>query len=150
MALIPRRFLIPLLLLGLCGCKLIDQTTFAPSPSKNPVVTPQAAVQPAPQNRVDPRTPLVIIDQGTPVPAYSGVLRSAVAAARQSDPNVNFDVTIVVPSTGDPAASVAAAQPETATLMQQIAGDGIPDANLHLRAATDPGLTHRQIRVYVR
>ena len=145
-----RRSLIAVPLLGLAGCKLIDQTTFAPSPSTNPVLTHPAPASPAAQTRVDTRTPLLVIDQGTPVSAYGALLRGAAAAARRRDPNVQFDVTIVVPAQGDAVASVSAAQPEAAAAMQEIAAAGIPASSLHLRAATDANLTHRQIRVYVR
>jgi hypothetical protein len=51
----------------LTGCKLIDQTTFAPSPE-------ETAAKAAPP-KADPRTPLVTIGYATPNPSYQDVLR---------------------------------------------------------------------------
>ncbi|HEX5325941.1 MAG TPA: hypothetical protein VFW75_04670 [Acetobacteraceae bacterium] len=130
----------------LSGCKLIDQTTFAPSPSHNP------AVLPAPP-RVDRRTALITIDQGTDVQAYRSLLRYAVEQARSRDPNVQFDVVVVVPGIGDAAAqasALAAAQPEASVVMQEIGRDGVTPTQVHLRAAVDTTAVRRQIRVYVR
>lgn len=150
MAPLYRRPFIALLIIGLSGCKLIDQTTFAPSPSKNPVVgSPASAAAPV-QARVDTRVPLITINQGTPVSSYRHVLRSVVSAARARDPNVQFDITMVVPAQGDALTAVTATRPEAAALMQEMTADGISDSNIHLRAATDARLTQRQIRVYVR
>ncbi len=150
MAPLYRRPFIALLIVGLSGCKLIDQTTFAPSPSKNPVVASPAPAAAPVQARVDTRVPLVTIDQGTPVSSYRKVLRSVVLAARARDPNVQFDITMVVPAQGDALTAVTATRPEAAALMQEMTADGISDSNIHLRAATDARLTQRQIRVYVR
>jgi hypothetical protein len=147
MAPLYRRPSIALLIIGLSGCKLIDQTTFAPSPSKNPVL---ASPAPSAAPVVDTRVPLITINQGTPVSSYRNVLRSVVSAARARDPNVQFDITMVVPAAGASLTAVTATRPEAAALMQEMAADGIPDSNIHLRAATDAHLTQRQIRVYVR
>lgn len=127
---------------ALAACDLMDQTTFAPSPSQNPVFTRTP--------RVDPRAPLVTISQGTPVPAYSALLQGAVRAAQARDPNVQFDVTIVVPNNTEAAAGVSAARPEALAAMQQIAAAGVPDDRINLRAATTDATQPRQIRIYVR
>ncbi len=137
-------------LLLLSGCKLIDQTTFAPSPSRNPALLPQSGPSASlPVARVDTRTPLAVIDQNTPVSAYESVLRAAVQAARARDPGVNFDVTIVVPAQGNPAAALTQSQPQAAEVMHAVIAAGIPDDHVHLRAAPDPALHAAQIRVYV-
>jgi hypothetical protein len=141
---------IPLLLTVLAGCRLIDQTTFAPSPSKNPALVKSVPAPAAAQARAEPRIPLITIDQGTPVAEYRGVLHSVVGAAIARDPNVQFDVTMVVPAHGDPLATVAESRSEAAAVMQEMSVDGIPDSNIHLRAATEAHLTRRQIQVYVR
>lgn len=136
-------------LLLLAGCKLIDQTTFAPSPSHNPVVAHQSAPSALPVARVDSRTPLVVIDRNTPVSAYTSVLRAAVQAARARDPNVSFDVTIVVPAQENPGAALAQAGPQATDVMHAVALAGIPEDRVHLRASADPDLHASQIRLYV-
>jgi hypothetical protein len=131
------------------GCKLIDQTTFAPSPSQNPALLPA----PPPPPPIDKRAPLITINQGTPIPAYRDLLRVAIEQARRRDPNVRFDVTVVVPNSSDPAAqaaAVASTQKEAVALMQQIGLDGVAPTNISLRAGVDASATQRQIRVYVR
>ena len=75
----------------LAGCKLIDQTTFAPSPE---APTTEAVAPP----KVDPRTPLVTIDYGGPPPDYLGLLRFAVHAAETRAPGVEYDVIGMLPA----------------------------------------------------
>jgi hypothetical protein len=144
------RCCVAVLTICLAGCKLIDQTTFAPSPSKNPALLPT----PAPTvGKIDPRTPLLSIDAGTPLPAYGDVLRYAVGLAMRRNPNVRFDVLVAVPDTGDAAAQAAAVtsvQGQAVALMQQIGADGVPASDIDLRAGVDPHVTQSQIRVYVR
>jgi hypothetical protein len=144
------RCCVAVLTICLAGCKLIDQTTFAPSPSKNPALLPA----PAPAvGKIDPRTPLLSIDAGTPVPQYGQVLRYAVGLAKRRDPNVRFDVLVAVPDTGDAAAQTAAvtnAQGQAVALMREIGDDGVPVSHIDLRAGVDPHVTQSQIRVYVR
>ncbi len=50
----------------LAGCKLIDQTTFAPSPEAAPTVGQMA--------KVDARTALLTINYTEPNPSYQDVL----------------------------------------------------------------------------
>ncbi len=143
------RWCVAVLVLCLAGCKLIDQTTFAPSPSKNPALLPSETKV----GKIDPRTPLLSIDAGTPVPAYGNVLRYAVGQAIDRDPNVRFDVLVAVPDTGDAAAQAAAVanvQGQALTLMREIGGDGVAADRMDLRAGVDPHITQPQIRVYVR
>ncbi|HEY6432820.1 MAG TPA: hypothetical protein VIZ17_12635 [Acetobacteraceae bacterium] len=132
--------------LTLAGCKLIDQTTFAPSPSQNPAILPTAP-------RFDRRAALLSIDEGTPISSYRDLLRFAVQQARSRDPRVQFDVTIAIPGGTDAAAqtkAIAAGQPDAATVMQQIAQDGVSATDIQLRAGVDDAITRPQIRVYVR
>lgn len=140
------------LMIPLAGCKLIDQTTFAPSPSKNPALLPSTAAA-SEIGKIDPRTPLLSIDAGTPVPAYRGVLRYAVVQAVVRDPRVRFDVLVAVPDAGDAAAQAAAvarAQNQATTLMREIGSDGVAASRIDLRAGVDPHVNQSQIRVYVR
>jgi len=143
------RCCVAVLMMCLAGCKLIDQTTFAPSPSKNPALLPAEAKV----GKIDPRTPLLSIDAGTPVPAYGNVLRYAVGQAIGRDPTVRFDVLVVVPEARDAAAQAAAvakAQDQATALMREIGSDGVAADRIDLRAGVDPNVDQSQIRVYVR
>ncbi len=142
----PLAVMLCLALLALPGCRLIDQTTFAPSPSKNPALLPVAPP-------IDKRAALLTIDEGSPVLAYRDLLRFAVQQASRRDPNVQFDVLAVVPGTGDAAAQAAAVgttQKEAVVVMQEIGRDGVSPERIHLRAGVAASITRPQIRVYVR
>jgi hypothetical protein len=137
------------MLFCLAGCKLIDQTTFAPSPSQNPALLP-ASPPPPP---LDPRAPLLTVAPGTPLADYRNLLRAALQQARSRDPNVQFDVTIALPGAADSAAQTAAfnqTQPEALAMMQEISRDGVAPGRIHLRAGAAAEITQPQIRVYVR
>jgi hypothetical protein len=130
-----------LVLFLLAGCKLIDQTTFAPAPEAPPPAPP-----PPRHVSVDPRIPLVTIDFSQPNPDYRGPLGYAVHAAETRNPNVRFDVTSVINKPED----AAQGQSEAAAVMQAIAANGVPASRIHLGLISDPSQTSRQVRVYVR
>ncbi len=125
-------------LLALAGCKLIDQTTFAPSPE----ATAAKPVTP----KVDPRTPLVTIGYATPNPDYQDVLGYAVREAEGRAPGVQFDVIGVVPAGAD----AAAAQHRVAEVMRDIMARGVPESRIHLGLRTIPAGGPQEVRVYVR
>ena len=136
-------------LLAFAGCKIIDQTTFAPSPE----AVPATAIATVPPRSADPRTPLVTIGFAAPDADYQGLLRYAVNAARARDPAVAFDVVAVAPAQGSPAAQVAAiatGQQDAAGVMRAMMALGVPDTRIHLAARADPAAPARQVRVYVR
>jgi type IV pilus biogenesis protein CpaD/CtpE len=124
--------------LALAGCKLVDQTTFAPSPEA--VNTEQAVPQ------ADPRAPLLTIGYATPNPNYQEVLRYAVRTAEARTPGVQYDVIAILPAGGD----VAQAQANAAEVMRGILAQGVPASRVHLglRPAAAGGM--REVRVYVR
>jgi hypothetical protein len=124
--------------LALAGCKLFDQTTFAPSPEDSPAA-------PAPL-KADPRTPLLTVGYDTPNPNYQDVLRYAVRAAETRAPGVQYDVYAVLPAGGD----AAQAQSSAVEVMRAILAQGVPPARVHLGLRTEPAGTARQVRVYVR
>jgi len=123
----------------LAGCKLIDQTTFAPSPEASPAVV----VAPP---KVDARTPLVTIDYSGPSPDYQGLLRFAVHAAETRAPGVEYDVIGMLPAGGD----AAAEQRRAAEVMRAIMAQGVPATRIHLGLRTEPAGGEQEIRVYVR
>ena len=156
------------LLLALGGCKLIDQTTFAPAPGAHPAApaAPTATVKPPP---VDPRTPLVTIGAGTAPEDYRALLRFAVGAAERRDPDVRFDVMALAPASSAPQAAAkstgmtsapgpADAEPPalrasvaTATaVMHEIAAAGVPADRIRLHAALAADAAQGEVRVYVR
>ncbi len=135
-----------LVALGVTGCKLIDQTAFAPAPSALPTLTPATP-------RLESRAPLLTIDQGTRLTDYQALLRYAVRQAEERDPAVQFDVLGVVPDKGSPAEQVKAAEQasQAATAVaRSIVGDGVDAARVHLGARANPDVSQPQVRVYVR
>jgi hypothetical protein len=134
------RALLVCILLG--GCKLIDQTTFAPSPEAKPRPPVAAAAGP----RVDPRTPLAVIDFTTPAPTYESVLSYAVRTAEGRDRTVQYDVVAVTPT----AEAASTGQSQAGEVMQSMLNDRVPASRIHLGLQTDPSLTANQVRVYVR
>jgi len=122
---------------ALTGCKLVDQTTFAPSPeAKTAVVEPP---------KVDPRTPLLTIGYATPNPAYQDVLRYAVREAESRAPGVQYDVIAMLPDGGD----AASGQKSAVEVMRAIVALGVAPSRIHLglRGAAAGGT--REVRVYV-
>jgi hypothetical protein len=135
--------LLPVLLVALTGCHLIDQNTFAPAPEARPEAAPAA---PPPAPRIDTRTPLVTIDFTQPNPSYHDLLALAVHAAQSRDRDVQFDV-VSVAGTIDAA---SAGQPNAVAVMRAILADGVPALRVHLGLRADPDLAGTQVRVYVR
>ncbi|MBV9248686.1 MAG: hypothetical protein JO227_05495 [Acetobacteraceae bacterium] len=133
--------------LALAGCKLVDQRTFAPAPeAKTPAPAPAAAPAAPSPAESEGRRALVTIDTGTAQGAsYQGLLRVAVRAAELRDPNVQYDVVGLAPTSAD----AKSAEQDAATVMRSIIADGVPAARIHLGLRTAPGST-RQVRVYVR
>lgn len=126
----------------LSGCKLLDQTTFAPTPEAKP---PVAA--PAPQvPKVDPRTPLVVIDYAHPSPSYRNVLGFAIREAQKRDPRVQYDVVGMLPTGADGRAE----QERAADVMRSIMAEGVLAERIHLGLRSAPAGSPQEIRVYVR
>jgi hypothetical protein len=122
----------------LAGCKLIDQTTFAPSPEET------VAKQEAP--KADARTPLLTIGYATPNPDYQDVLRFAVREAEARAPGVQYDVVGILP----PKADAATAQHHLADVMRDIMAQGVPASRVHLGLRTTQSGAAQEVRVYVR
>jgi hypothetical protein len=131
--------------LSLTGCKLIDQTTFAPAPEAKPV----QAVLP----NLDSRTPLVTIGYELPNPQYQEMLGYAVHAAEARDAGVEYDVVAVVPAKNAPVFQIQAAiqaQQDAVGVMKAIMALGVPASRIHLGARADASINANQVRVYVR
>ena len=122
----------------LAGCKLIDQTTFAPSP--------EAKAQTAEFPKADARTPLVSINFAQPDPDYQGLLRYAVHAAAERDPSVAYDVVAMLP----PNADVGAQQKHGVEVMRAMVEQGVPAARIHLGLRSAAAGAEPEVRVYVR
>lgn len=126
----------------LAGCALVDQKTFAPAPEAKA----EAAAQPAPPVKLDPRLPLVTIDFSGPPPQYEELLRYAVRAAEMRDRDVQYDVVAMLPK----AADAQQGSRDAAAVMRSIMLAGVPAARIHLGLRADPTLSGREVRVYVR
>ena len=122
----------------LAGCKLIDQTTFAPSPEAVPTGEQMA--------KVDARTALLTINYTEPNPSYQDVLRYAVRTAETRAPGVQYDVIAILPSGAD----AAAAQRRAADVMRGIMDQGVADSRIHLGLRSAPAGSPQEIRVYVK
>lgn len=127
----------PLLVLLLVGCKLIDQTTFAPEPE--PEQTTAAPGRP-PANIA-----LVSIRFDQVSPPYQDQLAFAVRTAEQRRPGSEYDVVGV-----STAADAAQAGQDSAAIMGAIAQQGVAATRIHLGARIDPAQTVREVRVYLR
>lgn len=137
--------------IALAACSLPDRTLV--EPRTIPAQTPPSGIVAA----IDQRTPLVTIDYTTPDPDYRAALRDAIAQARQQRPNAAFDVVTVIPTQGKATGMVAdqisaaeALRPNALGVARELTQLGIPHAKLSLTARTDPGVTVREIRIYVR
>ena len=136
-------FLLPLLLAGgLSGCKLIDQTTFAPDPEPSEVPAP-APVTAAP--RPTGRAPLMTIRYDTATPAYRDALAQAVTAVEQRRPGASFDVV-----GASDAAGAAQAGRDAGSVLATLRELGVAAGRLHLGARIEPTATVREVRVYLR
>ncbi len=124
--------------IGLAGCKLVDQTTFAPSPEAAPGAAPVVP-------KADPRVALLTIGYDTPNPNYQDVLRYAVREAETRAPGVRYDVISVLPTGGD----VAQAQGSAAEVMRAIMAQGVAESRIQLGLRTEPAGLTREVRVYV-
>jgi hypothetical protein len=124
--------------LALSGCKLVDQTTFAPSPDAPPTAAPAAP-------KSDPRVALLTIGYDTPNPNYQDVLRYAVREAETRAPGVKYDVIAMMPAGGD----VAQAQGSAAEVMRAIMAQGVAESRIQLGLRTQPAGLKREVRVYV-
>jgi len=122
----------------LAGCKLIDQTTFAPSP--------EAPASELAAPKADPRTALVTIGYATPAPDYQDMLRYAVREAETRVPGIQYDVVAILPAGAD----AAAAQRRAAEVMRDIMAQGVPDTRIHLGLRSEVAGAAQQVRVYVR
>jgi hypothetical protein len=121
----------------LAGCKLIDQTTFAPSPEAT------AAKQDEP--KADPRMPLVTIGNTAPASEYEDVLRYAVQQAEQRAPGVQYDVIAMLPTGVD----AAAAQHRLTDVMRDIMAQGVPAGRIRLGLRSAQKDAAQEVRVYV-
>ncbi len=133
-------------LLALAGCKLIDQTTFAPAPATGPNFVPTPPV-------LETRKPLLTIGATTTLPDYRAVLRYGVQQAQLRDPTVRFDVVSVVPDTGTPAEQVKTAEKTQSlalSVMRDLITDGVADQRIRLSARSSPRETQPRVEIYVR
>jgi hypothetical protein len=124
--------------LALAGCKLVDQTTFAPSPEAK-------TAKPA-GPKADTRTPLITINYVEPNPDYQDLLRYAVREAEARAPGVEYDVSATLPAGAD----AAVAQRRATDVMRDIMAQGVPDGRIHLGLSAESAGGPQEVRVYVR
>jgi hypothetical protein len=137
------RFIIALAIVSwLAGCKLIDQTTFAPDPEP---ATAAVAATPAAAPRPASRAPLVAIRYDTRNPDFRDLLAYAIRAAEQRRPGGDYDVVAAAT-----AKDAGQASRDAATVMTAMKELGVAEARIYLGARLDPALTVREVRIYLR
>jgi hypothetical protein len=128
------------------GCKLLDQTTFEPSP--------EAAALPAPAPaRAETRPALVTVRYDVPNPAWRDLLRYAITEAERRRPGLDYEVVAVAPASGaiaDQVVALQVARRDGTEIMRAITALGVAPSRLRLSARTDPAATAREVRVYPR
>ena len=129
--------------IALAGCKLLDQTTFAPTPEAPPPPMVPASTT---AQQADPRTPLLTIGYATPNPNYEEVLRYAVRTAESRAHGLQYEVIAMLPAGGD----AAQAQDNAVGIMRSILAQGVPQSRVHLGLRAAPANVQREVRVYVR
>lgn len=140
----------PALLLVLCslmGCRLVDQTTFGGKPQKPPPDMLTRALQPGPP------IPLVTIVFNGGEVAYVDQLRLAVQMAEARKPGAQYDLVTTVPGSAVPADQVRIArqgESDAITVAQAMNDLGVDPPRIHMAARTDPKVTARELRIYVR
>lgn len=143
-----RGAVLPLAAMLLAGCKLIDQTSFAPR--AEPPTPAQIAAQAAPPVR---RPALLTIRFSSADIDYVRPLTVAVGIAEQRRPGSEYDVIAAIPVERDPAAQsrqVALAERNAAEVLREMVRLGIPDQRIRLGAVSDPSIGVREVRVYLR
>jgi hypothetical protein len=132
---------------ALTGCSVPGRGLVASAPQRPSASTVQ--VTEAQSGRV----PLVTIAAAAEPADYVSALAGAVQAARALKPDVVFDVLSAVPQQGTPLRQIAEARgltPDAAEVATAIMGDGVPSARITLGAVVLPGISAKEVRVYVR
>ena len=121
----------------LAGCKLIDQTTFAPSPEATPV-RPEAP-------KGDSRTPLLTIGYVGTEPQLSG--HAALCGAGGRDTRARGGLRRDCHAARRSRRGCGAA-PGT-DVMRDIMAQGVPASRIHLGLRAEQAGTQQEVRVYV-
>lgn len=135
------------LLAALSGCALVDQTWFN-SPPPKPVSTSAP-----PAEKLEGRTPLIVIAFAAAGSDYVEKLSFAVRAAEAAKPNIAYDVIGIALATGTPAVQALAEQAAAANatkIMRAILANGVPSGRIRLGVRTEAGLATPEVRVFVR
>jgi len=125
----------------LAGCKLIDQTTFAPDPEPDQVAAPPVAPGPRPAGMA----PIMTIRFETTSPDYQDALTQAVQTVEQRRPGAMFEVVATSSAT-----EAAQATTDATSVMKAMREMGVPITRMTLGARVDPTLSVREVRIYLR
>jgi hypothetical protein len=124
-------------ILGLTGCHLIDQTDFDRQP-------PPQAARPIPDPETRPA--LVTIEYAKANPDFKTALPPVIQVAETRRPGVLYDVVSFVGSQAEAATGRARA----AEVMTAIEAAGVVPARIQLGVTIEPGRKIQQVRVYLR
>lgn len=125
----------------LAGCKMIDQTLFAPDPEPGKEATPLPTATARPAGA----TPVMTIRYDTAQPDYRATLAQAVRTVEARRPGVVYDVVAAAN-----AAQAAQAGKDAAAVMAAMKELGVPNNRMHLGARVEPTLSVREVRLYLR
>lgn len=132
---------------GLSGCKLVDQKTFNPQAGR----PPQPYIPPPPV--VVPIPPLIELVEGTPASAWHAPVEQIVHKGLARKPNILFVVKCLVPTSGNSAqdqlALIHLVQGDGQAVAQAITQAGAPPEQVEITAMPDSTVTKPLIRVYV-
>jgi len=137
-----------MVLVGLPGCKLIDQRTFDDTASR----PPKPYIPPRPPGHVTP--PLVEVIAGTSPDTWRDPVMRAARVALARKPSVLFTVRAVVPEQGDAIAQRKAMSTLTDQDAQAVAAAiiaaGVPSSQVQMTAMPEAGVGSSRVRVYIR
>ncbi len=139
-------FVLATAMLGLPGCRMIDQRTFeargqAPRPAQLAASGQDASA-----------LPLATIRFPAPDSDWAVRVLGAVHAAQARRADVAFDLVTPVPlsaSLDSQQRAVTSGAQDAQTVAAVLQGDGIDAAQIHLGSRGDPGRPAREVRIYV-
>lgn len=136
-------------LVGMTGCKLVDQKTFNP----NAGVAPKPYIPPPPPGP-PPVPPLIELAAGTPASQWEAPVDQITRLALSRKPDVLFVVRCLVPLQANADAEQSSlmnlVQGDGRAVLQEMINAGASEAQVEMSAMPDSSVTKPVVRVYVR
>lgn len=132
-------------LLGLAGCRLVDQRTFEPAPA-----APSAATL---KQSDLPKLPLLTIPFAIRDANWRPALRDAVQAAEAHKPGLTFAIVTPVPVSASREVQdnfTKQGREDALMVADELQVSGIPPPRIAIGLRGDPGSPPRQVQIYAR